>query len=465
MTAGIWVLGDRLWLQQAALSSCVADCQNTPVILIESRSYARDRPYHRQKLVLVWSAMRHFGRKKQMKLLNKLSQSPYFSVVINFSLGVTLSTIASVIVWNLEQGQTKSQFEREIDNITHTLQYNLENYTLSNKLLGGLYEASGKVTAEGFQRFAYKIFPAHPGILTIGWSPRVTQNQRLTYEQQTAPKNSVDFKIEEHNDRGLLVTAEKRDEYYPITHIESTYSKLRNLIGYDLASEKQHRTVIEKAKKKGNTVLARHFFLGHNSTDNFVMYQPVYESKAEFSPPEKKREFLRGVVYIVFQPSVMVKKAIEGMKLESIDFYIYNSPTEKIRSFLVDRTLEDESDFMLFYDHNTRQVIESSQQANFLWSLRKAAGHNYCPYDKQWNTCLRTVYVAGEQWSIVFMPKEEFYVRTERDALATLLLGLFATATLTIYLWMSIKQNIQTERLVVSLTEEVKEIKANYSSK
>ena len=61
MTAGIWVLGDRLWLQQAALSSRVAERQNTPVILIESRSYARERPYHRQKLVLVWSAMRHFA--------------------------------------------------------------------------------------------------------------------------------------------------------------------------------------------------------------------------------------------------------------------------------------------------------------------------------------------------------------------------------------------------------------------
>ncbi|PSO90564.1 MAG: cryptochrome/photolyase family protein [Cyanobacteria bacterium SW_10_48_33] len=61
MTTGIWILGDQLSTGQAALESCEAKRQQTPIILIESRSYARQRPYHRQKLVLVWSAMRHFA--------------------------------------------------------------------------------------------------------------------------------------------------------------------------------------------------------------------------------------------------------------------------------------------------------------------------------------------------------------------------------------------------------------------
>ena len=61
MTIGIWVLGDQLWTGQAALSSLENSKQQTPVLLIESRSYAQQLPYHRQKLVLVWSAMRHFA--------------------------------------------------------------------------------------------------------------------------------------------------------------------------------------------------------------------------------------------------------------------------------------------------------------------------------------------------------------------------------------------------------------------
>lgn len=61
MTTGIWVLGDQLWAQQSALQSCQAEQSQTPVILIESRQWVQQRPYHRQKLVLVWSAMRHFA--------------------------------------------------------------------------------------------------------------------------------------------------------------------------------------------------------------------------------------------------------------------------------------------------------------------------------------------------------------------------------------------------------------------
>ncbi|MEB3278722.1 MAG: cryptochrome/photolyase family protein [Lyngbya sp.] len=60
MTVGIWILGDQLWSQQAALQSCHSH-RETPIILIESLEFVRVRPYHRQKLVLVWSGMRHLA--------------------------------------------------------------------------------------------------------------------------------------------------------------------------------------------------------------------------------------------------------------------------------------------------------------------------------------------------------------------------------------------------------------------
>ncbi|MEO0968284.1 MAG: cryptochrome/photolyase family protein, partial [Cyanobacteria bacterium J06639_18] len=60
MTVGVWILGDRLSLEQAALQSCKQK-DGLPVIFIESLNHAKVRPYHKQKLVLVWSAMRHFG--------------------------------------------------------------------------------------------------------------------------------------------------------------------------------------------------------------------------------------------------------------------------------------------------------------------------------------------------------------------------------------------------------------------
>lgn len=62
MTAGVWILGNQLWQEQAALASCQDRKSEIPILLIEAQQFARERPYHRQKLVLVWSAMRHFSQ-------------------------------------------------------------------------------------------------------------------------------------------------------------------------------------------------------------------------------------------------------------------------------------------------------------------------------------------------------------------------------------------------------------------
>ena len=59
MTVGVWVLGDQLHPAQAALAA--VDQGRARVLLVESTSVLERRAYHRQKLVLVWSAMRHFA--------------------------------------------------------------------------------------------------------------------------------------------------------------------------------------------------------------------------------------------------------------------------------------------------------------------------------------------------------------------------------------------------------------------
>ncbi|TAF02886.1 MAG: cryptochrome/photolyase family protein [Nostocales cyanobacterium] len=66
MSIGIWILGDQLCEQQAALQS-YSENKKIPIILIESLRHIQDRPYHKQKLVLVWSSMRHFAEELQQE--------------------------------------------------------------------------------------------------------------------------------------------------------------------------------------------------------------------------------------------------------------------------------------------------------------------------------------------------------------------------------------------------------------
>ena len=59
MSDAIWILGDQLHADQSALA-CFRPGQ-ARVVLIASSSVLRRHAFHRQKLVLVWSAMAHFA--------------------------------------------------------------------------------------------------------------------------------------------------------------------------------------------------------------------------------------------------------------------------------------------------------------------------------------------------------------------------------------------------------------------
>ncbi|MGB3513615.1 MAG: cryptochrome/photolyase family protein [Microcoleaceae cyanobacterium] len=61
MTTGIWILGDQINLNQAALQSCT-NKDSTFILIVECLDHIQVRPYHQQKLVLIWSAMRHFAQ-------------------------------------------------------------------------------------------------------------------------------------------------------------------------------------------------------------------------------------------------------------------------------------------------------------------------------------------------------------------------------------------------------------------
>lgn len=67
MRASVWILGDQLLEKHPALTAAEADVgrDDLHVVLIESRSRAERLPYHRKKLVLLFSAIRHYAMKLQ----------------------------------------------------------------------------------------------------------------------------------------------------------------------------------------------------------------------------------------------------------------------------------------------------------------------------------------------------------------------------------------------------------------
>lgn len=55
----IWITGDQCSLENSALKGCKKS--ETTILMIESIARAKQRPYHKRKLVLIYSVMRHYA--------------------------------------------------------------------------------------------------------------------------------------------------------------------------------------------------------------------------------------------------------------------------------------------------------------------------------------------------------------------------------------------------------------------
>jgi len=61
MTIGVWILGDQLIANHPILAALEANKKDVIIILIESLNHIKKRTYHQQKLIFIWSAMRHYA--------------------------------------------------------------------------------------------------------------------------------------------------------------------------------------------------------------------------------------------------------------------------------------------------------------------------------------------------------------------------------------------------------------------
>jgi len=78
----VWILGDQL--NPGVSSLAEIDKSECVVLMIESLARARHRSYHKQKLVFIWSAMRHFAQ----ELRESGYQVDYYEAQPNLKVGL-----------------------------------------------------------------------------------------------------------------------------------------------------------------------------------------------------------------------------------------------------------------------------------------------------------------------------------------------------------------------------------------
>src|SRR5229473_507361 len=92
-----------------------------------------------------------------------------------------------------------------------------------------------RVTKVEFEVFGGRLFADHPGILRIGWLPRVNRKERADYEAAAVNDGIAGYQIRSLAPDGGLSPAPESKFYFPVFF--STESKTSMVYGLDYSTE------------------------------------------------------------------------------------------------------------------------------------------------------------------------------------------------------------------------------------
>ena len=150
------------------------------------------------------------------------------------ALGLLLSLVTYFQYRHWEFERANHEFERHSQNRIMALKKVLDIDFLAIKSVGSFYDGSNEVERNEFALFTVPLIENNSSMSSLQWVPRVKQSQRVVFESDAGLNGFPGFKIVE-TDKGALVEAAAREEYYPIFYIEPQ-KKHAALIGYDLGS-------------------------------------------------------------------------------------------------------------------------------------------------------------------------------------------------------------------------------------
>ncbi len=345
----------------------------------------------------------------------------FFSVII----GISISLFFFYTARNFERGHIYSEFKNDVDERVALLERELKNTMEVMYGLKGLYDSSEDVTRAEFKTFSDSIIERHNDIQALEWIPRVPNSQREHYETVARKDGLTTFQIKEKSQKGGMIRAADRDEYFPVYFMEPLKGN-EAALGFDLASSPARLAAIRSSGDTGAIRATEGITLVQEKArqKGFLIFLPVYEGYP--SNLNERRESLRGFVLGVFRIGDIFESAIEKVHKKGVG---------------IDMKLFDDSappDKSLLNHHEPRTGGQSIND----WRYQK-----------------RLTDIGGRQWSVLAAPTPA-YIRAQESwqPYGILAGGLIFTALLAAYIFFLTQR---TEKVGILVAERTSELRAS----
>lgn len=232
----------------------------------------------------------------------------YRPALVAAGVGLLFSVVGAAAVARWESRVNKIEFENAAETEAIVMQNGMNEYISRLVALRTLFESTNdEVTRSEFETFSARLFEHHPGMLRIGWVPRVTRKQRAEYEAAAITDGVSGYHIKSLQGEAFAV-APQDDEYFPVFY--STQPKTSSVYGMDYATVPERRAVLERARD-GDRVAALRTRLyepkeGGRLPDVLVAI-PVYAKGTSRDEIADRRRNLAGFVVGIFDLPLLIQ--------------------------------------------------------------------------------------------------------------------------------------------------------------
>ena len=221
----------------------------------------------------------------------------HLPALVTAGIGLVLSLIASYAVGRWEQRVTKAEFEGVAATELIVLQNGINEYLNRLVTLRTLFEsANEEVTRSEFEVFSARLFERQPGVLRVGWLPKINRKERADYEAAAVNDGVAGYRIKSLASEGGIVPAPESNQYFPVFF--STEAKTSSVYGLDYSTDPMRWATLQRARDNDAVAAlpAKLFYDPRGDTQCVLVAVPVYVKGTSRTTIADRRRNLTGFV-------------------------------------------------------------------------------------------------------------------------------------------------------------------------
>ncbi|MGC4033072.1 MAG: CHASE domain-containing protein [Tepidisphaeraceae bacterium] len=191
--------------------------------------------------------------------------------------GVTIAAWLARADYDAERRRLNAELERTAHADVELLREKITRSTEVLQSLAALFEGTGPVSRQAFDRFVSRALSRQPELLALSWTPWVTGPEKGDYESRARSDGLANFHFVEGDDPTHYRPVADRAVYLPVYYI-APMSQNEIALGFDLNSNPQRSAALKAAAVNRTPIATAPINLVQDhAKPGFIVFLPLFD--------------------------------------------------------------------------------------------------------------------------------------------------------------------------------------------